>query len=365
MAKSQKISFYQLNDLPDEVVLKVLGFMDIKELLLCGQVSKRLRAIANDESLWLKLNLYKRKVPYDFIEKAAVNGCQYLSLADCNVVGLTGKSETSFNFKYLNVKGQDWCPGCPGIKKLIQNCSSLQKLSIANFLSDSDDISDLIQSICQSGQTLQVLYLTSRLDTTSKCFKNLFSNCVNLTEISFGSWEFSHGEAQMAPIQALVDNLTPTILKVDLSDNGSVHDEHVKKLVKRCNKITHLNLRWTSITIDSVHSIIEELKASLEELILPAALSMDDPDGPYEVFATLLELKSMPALNNVRCYLHSYYLHAEMLTRQDKSCEIKDDEDNVDWIWEIKAKKQNLFYKKTKNPSYASTRDNVRNFVKW
>jgi hypothetical protein len=346
-----------LNDLPDEVILNILSFLNIKELIKC-QVSKRLREIVNDESLWLKVNLVRRQVPYDFIEKAAVNGCQYLSLADCNVVGLTGKSETSFNFKYLNVKGQDWCPGCPGIKKLIQNCSSLQKLSIA----DSDDISDLIQSICQSGQTLQVLYLTSRLDTTSKCFKNLFSNCVNLTEISFGSWEFSHGEAQMAPIQALVDNLTPTILKVDLNLR-SVHDEHVKKLVKRCNKITHLNLRWTSITIDSVHSIIEELKASLEELILPEL--DDDPDDPYEVFATLLELKSMPALNNVRCYLHSYYFHAEMLTRQDKSCEIKDDEDNEDWIWEIKVKKQNLFFKKTKNPSYASTRDNVRNFVKW
>ena len=338
-------------------------------------MSKRLREIVNDESLWLKVNLVRRQVPYDFIEKAAVNGCQYLSLADCNVVGLTGKSETSFNFKYLNVKGQDWCPGCPGIKKLIQNCSSLQKLSIANFPSDSDDISDLIQSICQSGQTLQVLYLTSRLETTSKCFKNLFSNCVNLTEISFGSWLFLDGVAQMAQIQALVDNLTPTILKVDLNLR-SVHDEHVKKLVKRCNKITHLNLRWTSITIDSVHSIIEELKASLEELILPEL--DDDPDDPYEVFATLLELKSMPALNNVRCYLHSYYFHAEMLTRQDKSCEIKDDEDNEDWIFEIKANlcrkvrkrgfqhlKQNLFFKKTKNPSYASTRDNVRNFVKW
>ena len=57
----------------------------------------------------------------------------------------------------------------------------------------------------------------------------------------------------MAQIQALVDNLTPTILKVDLSDNEDVCDEHVKKLVKRCNKITYLNLRWTSITVDSVH----------------------------------------------------------------------------------------------------------------
>ena len=72
---------------------------DHKELLLCGQVSKRLRAIANDESLWLKLNLSKRKVPYDFIEKAAGNGCQYLSLVGC---ALTGKSEASFKLKRIS-----------------------------------------------------------------------------------------------------------------------------------------------------------------------------------------------------------------------------------------------------------------------
>ena len=346
-----------MDDLPDEVILNFLSFLKIKELIKC-QVSKRLRAIVNDESLWLKLNLVRRQVRYDFIEKAAANGCQYLSLPYCNVVGLTEKSETSFNFKYLNVFASELSPG---IKKMIQNCSSLQKLSITN-LSDSDDISDLIQSICQSGQTLQVLYLAgSDPDTPSKCFKNLFSNCVHLTEIRFRSF------SSMAQIQALVDNLTPTILKVDLSDNENVYDEHVKKLVKRCNKITHLNLSWTSITIDSVHSIIEELKASLEELRLPAAAGMAHPDGPYEdfaSFATLLELKSMPALKNVMCKYHAenietlkeqvplnynfddYYDIAypfkNFYARRDgKIREIFDE----DWIWEIRVKEQNLFYK--------------------
>ena len=121
MAELQKLSFYQLDDLPDEVILKIFKYLEMKELIKC-QVSKRLRAIVNDESLWLKLNLFERKIPYDFIEKAAVNGCQYLSLAYCDVVGLTGKSESSFNFKYLN---GHWLR--PGIKKLIQN---LQKLSV-------------------------------------------------------------------------------------------------------------------------------------------------------------------------------------------------------------------------------------------
>ena len=75
----------------------------MKELLLFGQASKRHRAIANDESLWLKLNHLDKKVPYDFIEKAAENGCQYLSLAYSDILNLTEESKSSFNLKYLNL----------------------------------------------------------------------------------------------------------------------------------------------------------------------------------------------------------------------------------------------------------------------
>jgi hypothetical protein len=150
MAKRQKLSSYQLEDLPDEVILNMLGFLDIKELLLCGQVSKRLQAIANDESLWLTLNLYKRKVPYDFIEKAAGNGCQYLSLAGCDILYFTGKSKTTFKLKYLNVSGVP-----KGVQKLVQNCSALQKLSVRGLTLDLDDI----QYICQNSKTFQVLDL--------------------------------------------------------------------------------------------------------------------------------------------------------------------------------------------------------------
>ena len=125
----------QLDDLPDEVILKLFVFLSLKELLLCGQVSKRLRRIANDESLWIKLNFYEKKVPYDFIEKAAGNGCQYLSLARCDIIGLTGKSKTSFKLRYLNMS---YAP--TGVKKLVQNCSALQKLSATSMTLDSDDI---------------------------------------------------------------------------------------------------------------------------------------------------------------------------------------------------------------------------------
>ena len=298
MAKRQKLSSYQLDDLPDEVILNMLGFLNIKELLLCGQVSKRLRAIANDESLWLKLNLHKRKVPYDFIEKAAGNGCQYLSLTGCDILHFTGKSKTSFKIKYLNVSYTR-----KGVQKLVQNCSALQKLSVAGLTLDSDDI----QYICQNSKTLQVLDLDdckfdlhklkeSQIGQTledleleycnfrTKSIQDLLTNCAHLTELNFSSDFVRLLDPQ---IQALVDNLTPTILKVNLGYQENLQDEQLKKLVKRCNKITHLGLNDTKITNNSVHNIIEQLKASLEKL----DVSYSNLD-----FATLLQLKSMPAL---------------------------------------------------------------------
>ena len=80
MSKHQKLSFVQLEDLPDEIIVKIFSHVDIKEILRLGQVSRRIRAISSDDSLWLQLNL-KGHVPYELLEKAVENGCRYLSLA--------------------------------------------------------------------------------------------------------------------------------------------------------------------------------------------------------------------------------------------------------------------------------------------
>jgi F-box and leucine-rich repeat protein 1 (S-phase kinase-associated protein 2) len=224
------LSSYKLDDLPDEVILNILGFLNIKELILSGQVSKQLQAIANDESLWLKLYLYGRKVPYDFIEKAAGNGCQYLRLAHCDIIGLTGKSESSFKFKYLNMY-----QGRPGVQKLVQNCSALQKLSVAGLTLDSDDI----QYICQNSQTLQVLDLGDCKFDLHK-LQDLLTNCAHLTELNIYT---DCGRLLDPHIQALVDNLTPTILKLALGGQVNLQDEHVKNWQEVATKL----LTWIVI----------------------------------------------------------------------------------------------------------------------
>jgi hypothetical protein len=57
-------SILQLENLPSELILKVLSFLETIDLICCGQLSKRIRAISHDESLWQKMNLY-------------INGCAF------------------------------------------------------------------------------------------------------------------------------------------------------------------------------------------------------------------------------------------------------------------------------------------------
>ena len=58
--KRQKIDFETeatFEDLPHEITLKIFELVNIKDLFRCMAVNKRLRAIANDQSLWNKMHL--------------------------------------------------------------------------------------------------------------------------------------------------------------------------------------------------------------------------------------------------------------------------------------------------------------------
>ena len=118
-------------------------------------------------------------------------------------------------------------------------------------------------------------------ELNSELIQKLFSKCHQLTEVNLNfSWQWNDHQ-----YCALVENLTPNILKLNLQDKY-VKDEHVTTLVQRCNKLKELNLRNSKITDDSVKRIVERLN-SLEKL---------DVKQTYINFTSLLQLKSIPTL---------------------------------------------------------------------
>ena len=160
-------------DLPDELILNVLSYLEAKDLISCGQVSKRTRKISQDSSLWVTVNLEKKIVKTELLEMILSKGCQILNLSDSTILGsLSSNIKSQLKFLDLSHSAQNWILPTPRqadwgsfnnyvekilphLEKLLISCSSLQHLDMSGlFISPK-----LVASICKNGKTLQVLNL--------------------------------------------------------------------------------------------------------------------------------------------------------------------------------------------------------------
>ena len=101
----------ELADFPDEIILKVCASLDLKDLLNCGQVSKRFRRISHDEFLWQRIDLSRQNVSAAFIQFILDRGCKYLDLSNCHILDLKSIENifinciqsTELNLEYTNI----------------------------------------------------------------------------------------------------------------------------------------------------------------------------------------------------------------------------------------------------------------------
>ena len=76
----------EVQNLPDEILLKVLSYLEIEEICVCAQLSQRFRAICHDQALWNRVNLFGNPVLLQFLEMILNKKCKYLSLLNAKLV---------------------------------------------------------------------------------------------------------------------------------------------------------------------------------------------------------------------------------------------------------------------------------------
>ena len=267
-----------LDDLPNEVILKVLTYLKVEELVRCHQVSKRIKTISHDESLWKKINLYLCNfIPAELLQLVLNNGCQYLSLKMSTVVGNL-HLENSSKLRYLDMTN---LTATDEVKeRSLASCHSLEKISLMMMTLSNRMLFSIFH---QNGKTLKVLNL-SRCRGVSV---ELIEHCINLVELNL------EGINQNISVDHLTENVSTKVEKLSLQFLKSFKDRHIKKLVTRCKKLRVLHLRGTSICDESITTIVKELKPTLEEL---------DVSVTHIRLAKLLDLGAMPNLRVLHCH---------------------------------------------------------------
>ena len=366
-----------IQDLPDEIILKVIEYLNINQLVKFGEVSKRMRAVRNDQSLWKKINLSKNDrwdyyiyheidVPTDFVKMVIENGCQYLSLHFMKVgtpgvpismtsVGNLCLDKTS-SLKYLDLK---YCDAhFLFFEEILASCHSLQKLSMASIreckwhipkmrrasIPESKWITPkMIRSICyQNGRTLQTLNFGACCGLDLESIQKITKNCVGLKNVDLSATDLSKDS-----IDFLVKNLTPEVEKVALGYLPNLKDEHVKALVTRCNKLSVLDLKHTKITNISLTYIIVNLQHTLKKLDFHIGNGITHPK--------VTELKSMAKLRVLgfgQMWFYFGYLDQENLTKimplvrfGASICVVERELSPAYGIWDVEAKQIEYFKK--------------------
>ena len=327
-----------LDHVPDEVQLSIFKFLGTEDLISCAHVSKRLRRICQDESLWEKVDLNSKLVPSEFIEQILENGCKYINLNGAKIVGGLELSRNDYDVKYLNL---DDCIADQGVlEKLISSCKSLEKLSLC-FLNLNSNVMESLNN-----QKLQTLDLTLFKGLNLELMTDIL-RCEKLTDVSFRLNRHLSNDL----VQYLVENLSSGVEKVSLGFMECLTDEHVKTLVKRCKKIEELDLGCCSnITEDSLTSIVEHCDQMVK---LDVSINIPSVQGrnPF------LKVKSMPKLKVLNCqhprrsseetnFLRKFMPHLEINQVVGGDLGIADPNKSIkpeDGLWDIFVKTIKLF----------------------
>ena len=89
-----KLSTIQLDDLPIEVLLNVLNFLELPDINRFGQVSKRLKSASLVDSLWQEMILINKTMSNNLVEKTLDRGCKTLCLKSCRLTEATYLTST-------------------------------------------------------------------------------------------------------------------------------------------------------------------------------------------------------------------------------------------------------------------------------
>ena len=290
-----------LKNLPNEILTKVLRYLEIRDLISFGHLSTRTRAVSRDKTLWQKVTICNKILKSEFLKFILRNGCKFLKLTNVQLKGSLLLRKSSI-LKDLSL---DRCAiENQVLEEFLGSCCSLTKLTLRGIDVSDVNTKNLKKFVLQNRKTLQTLKLRTCKTLDLESIQFIINNCNELTELNLKRKRYDEDEVlSEETLNYLANNLNEKVLKLNLGYQRFVKDDHITKLIPRCKRLEELNLKGTSISPNSLTCLIKNLKHSL--VILRLCYTNLN-------FYELLELRAMPKLKVLNCS-HLLFLPMEDL----------------------------------------------------
>ncbi|XP_049860890.1 F-box/LRR-repeat protein 4 isoform X1 [Schistocerca gregaria] len=296
------VSDVTIEALPDETVLKILGYLDLKSLRKCSLVNKHFYALATDSLLYTELNLkeYWYCVTRQTLNNLALR-CQHLQKLDLSWCGGTKTIKSADFVQFISNCGSQLTHirlhSCKfiddeALSKIAFTCTRLKELGLRNCTSVLDSGFRKVPNL----KHLEYLDLYRTLIELEP-LQNILKALKYLKHLNIGSCV--HVE-DMDKIAAILGEYNKDLISVDFWKATSLTSVGMKAL-SQCHKLEEVDFGWClgfGTPGDSLHALAKGCPR-LKKLFLAALRGVSDRD--LDLFIENCPKMEQVDLMGVRC----------------------------------------------------------------
>ncbi|XP_029693437.1 S-phase kinase-associated protein 2 [Takifugu rubripes] len=246
--KKESVSGVSLDHLPDELLLRILFCLPLRDLLRTSAVCRRWHRLAVDECLWrsvdleglihvgpalqhvLKTGVRRLRCPRSFMEELHLSDMSSLQLVQMDMSNSTIPT--------------------PALESIIGGCRLLEYLSLEGLqLSDA-----IITSLSENSRLLQ-LNLSGCSGFSAAALAHMLDSCSCIQQLNISWCSFSSQH-----VKSVVAHLSSSVTHLNLSgyrENLTLED--VKVLVTRCTNLQILDLSDSTLLMADCFQVLRQL----------------------------------------------------------------------------------------------------------
>uniref|UniRef100_H2YCL0 F-box domain-containing protein n=1 Tax=Ciona savignyi TaxID=51511 RepID=H2YCL0_CIOSA len=288
---SSKIENCLINQLPDEIFLKIFKFCNSEMKVVCSRVCWRWYKIAKDECLWKQVSLAKKTISLVELQNLLQRGVQAICLNSSEIVQHqavpdNGPQASPFSLVYYySVHSIDFTNANISTNSLciiLMRCNRLNNLSLEGLT-----ISHNVLSSLQSCSLLQRLNLCLCKGLTENGIVSLLEHCKHLRHLNLAWTNLCKSD----PTQ-IISSLPRNLRRLNFSGFlNTLSDDHVMGIVDRCPDLQEIDVSDSNKTTETSITHILKLEKSLDSVNLSRCYAISP--NFYLHFSKLKQLKHL------------------------------------------------------------------------